>query len=44
MPLAETRRRNADPDANWETPPGDRDHLARITWHCVPRLFWLTMT
>jgi len=30
MPLAEPLRRNADPDADWETPLGQCDHLARI--------------
>jgi len=31
MPLAEPLRRNADPDADWETPLGQCGHLARIT-------------
>jgi hypothetical protein len=39
MPVAETFWPNADPDADWETPLGQCDQFARITWHCVPRLF-----
>src|SRR6516162_11348243 len=36
MPLAETRWRNADPDADEKAPFGGRDHLARVAWHRVP--------
>jgi len=31
VPPAETLMRNADPDADWETPLGQCGHLARIT-------------
>ena len=35
-PLAETARRNRDPDADGEAPFGDLDHLAWVARHCVP--------
>jgi hypothetical protein len=33
MPLAKTVWRNADPDANRETPLDDGDHLAWVASH-----------
>jgi len=39
MPLAETVRRNCDPDANGKAPFGDRDHLACVARHSVLFLF-----
>src|SRR5712675_2035823 len=34
----QTAGRNADPDANWEAPIGQRDHVARITRHSISRI------
>jgi SOS response associated peptidase (SRAP) len=44
MPLAETLWWNADPDADWETPLGQRDRFAWMTWHRVPRSFYPAIT
>src|SRR5438128_1409497 len=37
--LTETFRRDGDADADWKTPFGARDQLARIGGHRVPHLF-----
>jgi hypothetical protein len=33
--LAETSRRNANPDPHGEAPLGHRDHFSRIAWHLL---------
>ena len=44
MLSAETFRRDGDADADWETPFGHRDQLARVARHLVPHSFWTTIT
>ena len=39
MPLAETRWRNCDADADREAPLGQGDHFAWVAQHHIPLLF-----